>query len=322
VVVTEPEVTRRPYSDHDLPRLQETVAGWIAEAGRCGYDHIGELPHRIYENLRGHRPVGELVHLWEDRSGIVGLAINLRFGAAFDVFTAPALRGTPTEAQMLRAAYETTAAHLTGDGYVLTDAFDCDTLRIGLLGELGFIRFRTWDDSRERDLSEPLGDAPLPAGFVVRPARMDDAGQLALARNQSFDDDWTGELYRTAVMEKPGYRPEQEIVVEAPDGRIAAFAVYWVDVRNGIGHFEPVGTHREFQRRGLARAAMRYAMRRMRTAGMTTVTINHDAENLPAARLYEALGFRRRYRTYGFRRPIPAPIPEATSTMVCSNNVR
>src|SRR5215831_12803654 len=40
----------RPYSDTDMPRLQDTVAGWIAEAGSCGYDHIGELPHRIYED--------------------------------------------------------------------------------------------------------------------------------------------------------------------------------------------------------------------------------------------------------------------------------
>ncbi|MGW4466109.1 GNAT family N-acetyltransferase [Micromonospora sp. NPDC004704] len=302
---------KRPYADHDLPRLQETFADWIAAAGRCGYDHIGELPHRIYENLRGQRPVGDLVHLWEDRDTIVGLAINLRFGSAFDVFTAPPLRGTPAELRMLRDAYETTAGLLTGgsgDGYVLTDVFDCDTTRIGLLNELGFVRFRTWDDSRERDLSDPVGDSPVPTGFVVRSARMADAEQLAAARKHSFDDNWTGELYRTAVMEKPGYQPEREIVVEAPDGRIAAFAVYWVDVRNGTGHFEPVGTHPEFQRRGLARAVMLHAMRLMRAAGMTTVTINHDTENEPAARLYESLGFHRRHQTYGYHRP-PPPHP-------------
>ncbi|MFC7722501.1 hypothetical protein [Nonomuraea recticatena] len=88
-------LTMRPYSDADLPVLQDTFARWIAEAGRCGYDHVGELPHRIYENLRGRRPVGSLVHLWEDASRIVGLAVNLRFGSAFDVFAAPSLRGSP-----------------------------------------------------------------------------------------------------------------------------------------------------------------------------------------------------------------------------------
>jgi mycothiol synthase len=105
-------------------------------------------------------------------------------------------------------------------------------------------------------------------------------------------------------MEKPGYEPERELVVEAPDGRIAAFTIYWLDGRNRSGHFEPVGTHAYFRRLGLARAAMLEAMRRMAAAGMRTVTITHDAENRPARRLYESLGFRKRYETYGFRKPI------------------
>ncbi|MEQ4303802.1 GNAT family N-acetyltransferase [Plantactinospora sp. B6F1] len=295
----------RPYSDADLPRLSQTFAAWIAEAGRCGYDHVGEVPHRIYENLRG-RPVGELVQLWEYGDEIVGLAINLRFGAAFDVFTAPALRGTAAEVEMLRTAAETTGRAMAVDEpYVLTDVFDCDTTRIRLLSELGFTRFRTWDDVTVRELAGPV-DAPVaPEGFLVRTARPADADQLARARNSAFDADWTAELYRSAVMTGPGYSPDREVVAEAPDGRIAAFAVYWLDGRNRVGHFEPVGTHRDFHRRGLARAVMLTAMRRMAAAGMATVTVNYNADNLPAQRLYAGLGFRREHQTYGFRRPRP-----------------
>jgi len=296
----------RPYTDSDLPRLTATVAGWIAEAGRCGYDHVGELPHRIYENLRGRHPVGDLVHLWETGGEIVGLAICLRFGAAFDVLTAPALRGTAAESAMLRHAYETTARYLAADErFVLTDVFDRDTTRIRLLTELGFTHFRTWDDVTERDLTGPLPEPVVPDGFTLRSARLSDADQLAEVRNHSFDTDWTGEEYRSAVMTKPGYHPDREIVVEAPDGRIAAFTVYWIDEHNRFGHFEPVGTHREFQRRGLARAVMLAAMHRMRALGLTTVSVNHNAENEPARRLYTSLGFRRRHVTYGFRRPRP-----------------
>lgn len=297
----------RAYTDADLPALQDTVAGWIAEAGRCGYDHIGELPHRIYENLRGRRPVGSLVHLWEDSSGIVGLAINLRFGAAFDVFTAPSLRGTSAELRMLRAAHESTAASMDpAEPYVLTDLFDCDTTRIDLLEQLGYEHFRTWDHVNDRDLGLPLPSPALPEGFRVRSARLADAEQLAVARNHSFEEDWTGELYRSAVMDQPGYDPAREIVAEAPDGRIAAFTVYWVDELNRVGHFEPVGTHRDFQRRGLGKAVMLEAMRRMRDLGLTTVTVNHNAENDGARALYASLGFVRRHETYGFRAPRPA----------------
>ncbi|GAA3759982.1 hypothetical protein GCM10022225_51890 [Plantactinospora mayteni] len=297
----------RRYSDGDLPRLAQTFASWIAEAGRCGYDHVGEVPHRIYENLRG-RPVGELVQLWESGDEIVGLAINLRFGAAFDVFTAPALRGTAAEVEMLRTAYQTTARAMTaGEPYVLTDVFDCDSTRIRLLTELGFARFRTWDDVTARVLAGPVDEPVTPEGFVLRTARLADADQLARARNSAFDADWTAELYRSAVMTRPGYDPEREIVAEAPDGRIAAFTVYWLDGRNRVGHFEPVGTHRDFHRRGLARAVMLTATHRMRAAGMTTVTVNYTADNLPAAALYASLGFRREHQTLGFRRPHPDP---------------
>jgi len=300
-IVPAADVTRRPYADADLPRLQETFAAWIAEAGRCGYDHVGELPHRIYENLRGHRAVGELVHLWESADDIVGLAINLRFGSAFDVFVAPSLRGSPAELEMIRSAAATTARLMDGT-YVLTDAFDCDATRIGLLTRLGFEHFRTWDYLNERALDGPVAEPRLPDGFIVRSARMTDADQLAAARNHSFHEDWTGDRYRSAVMAKPGYDPDREIVAESPDGRIAAFAVYWVDDRNKIGHFEPVGTHREFHRRGLASAVMSHAMARMKARGLATATVNHNAENLAALKLYESLGFEKQYETYGFRR--------------------
>lgn len=291
----------RPYRDADLPALQETVSVWIAEVGRCGYDHIGELPHRIYENLRGRRPVGELVQVWEDRDEIVGLGINWRFGEAFDVFAAPRLRGSAAEEWMLRVAAETTGA-LTTRPYVGTDVFDCDTARIDLLERLGFARFRVWDDVRERPLDEPPAVQPPAHGFTIRSATLADADGLAEARNTSFGEEWTGALYRDEVMAKPGYDPDREIVAVAPDGRIAAFTVYWVDGRNRTGHFEPVGTHAAFQRRGLARAVMLEAMARMAKAGMEMVTVNHNAENAPARRLYESLGFEKRYETYGYRR--------------------
>jgi mycothiol synthase len=299
----------RPYADEDLPRLLDTVAGWISEAGRCGYDHIGELPHRIYENLRGRRPVGDLVRLWEAGGAIAGVEINLRFGVAFDVFAAPALRGSEAERSMLLSAYQTTASLIDPQAgpFVLTDVFDCDAARIRLLAGLGFEQFRSRDHIRERDLRDLAGPPGPGDGYLLRSARLQDAGQLAAARNQSFDENWTGDLYRSAVMEKPGYDPSREIVAEAADGRIAAFAVYWVDERNKTGHFEPVGTHRDFQRQGLARAVMLAAMRQMHDLGVTLVTVSHLGENLAARRLYESIGFEKRYETLGFRRALPRP---------------
>jgi ribosomal protein S18 acetylase RimI-like enzyme len=91
-------------------------------------------------------------------------------------------------------------------------------------------------------------------------------------------------------------------VAETADGRIAAYAVFWLDELNGHGHLEPVGTVPEMRRRGLARAVISHALVRMRAAGMTSVTLTHIAENVAARRLYESLGFVQTDLTYGFRR--------------------
>ncbi|MEU5918867.1 GNAT family N-acetyltransferase [Streptomyces sp. NPDC047141] len=295
--------TPRSFVPSDMPLLQATVAEWIATAGRDAYDHVGELPHRVYDNLRGGPPVGDLVHVWEDGDGrIGGITICLRFGAAFDAFCAPELRGTDSERAMLTFAADTTARHMAADeAHVLTDLFATDITRARLLRELGFVHFRDWDDVNTRDLAD-LPPVVVPAGFTVRAATPGDADALAEARNASFGSDWTGASYRDGMMNRPGYDPAREIVAEAPDGRIGAYTVHWTDERNGIGHFEPVGTHEAFRRLGLARAVMAESMRRMAGLGLRRVTVNHDAENLPAARLYASLGFTVECRTHGYRR--------------------
>ena len=307
----DPLLSVRPYRDADLPVLQEAMAGWIATAGRCGYDHIGELPHRIYDNPGATYPVEDLVQVWQAGGRIAGVGIYLRFGAAFDVFVAPALRGGPAEEQIVETAARATARLMrpgTRTSHVLTDVFGCDAARIGVLERLGFQRHRVWDDITERELAGPVPAVVLPDGYTLRSARHDEADRLAEVRNRSFGTAWTGAALRERVLNRPGYDPEREIVIQAPDGRLAAFTQYWTDTLNRTGHFEPVGTHRDFQRRGLARAMLLEAMARMRAEGMTLVSVNHNATNTPARALYASLGFTRRCGTLGYRRTLPPPV--------------
>jgi mycothiol synthase len=299
-------VKSRPYIDDDLPCLQDALASWIQEAGGCGYYHMGNIPQWIYETLRGRHPVGDLVQVWEDGPNIVGIAINFLFDTAFHVFTSPSYRGTEAEVEMLQAAFETTLRFVKetkqDDTSVVTDVFSCDDTRRELLARLGFKEYRLWDHINERNLSEPIPEAQLPEGFIIRSATMADYEQLAMGRNDVFGADWTPELYRDEVMQKPGYQPEWEIVVVAPDRRIAAFTVIWLDEVNKVGLFEPVGTLRDFQRRGLARTMMLYALHKMKNLGMETATVEHTATNLAALGLYHGLGFRKKYETLGYRR--------------------
>lgn len=298
----------RPYTDNDLPHLQETLAHWVSDAGDCGYYHIGNLAHWIYAILRERRPIGELVQVWEDDAGIAGIAINFLFDTAFQLFVRPAYRGTGAERTMLQSAFETTQRLIRSTGQsntlVMTDVFSCDSIRIKALEQLGFTRYRLWDHITERSLSEPIPEVRLPEGFLIRCAADADYPQLASVRNDAFNNDWTAEQYRAMVMHKPGYQPEREIIVVAPDAQIAAFTVIHVDPVNKLGLFEPVGTRPAFQRRGLARAMMLYAMHEMKRQGMQAALVEHDATNTAALELYRSIGFQKKYETLGYTRSI------------------
>ena len=57
-------------------------------------------------------------------------------------------------------------------------------------------------------------------------------------------------------MRSPVYCHNLDIVAIAPDGQIGAFCIVWMDPVNKVGLFEPVGTHPDYQRKGLGKAVM------------------------------------------------------------------
>ncbi len=298
--------TSRPYTDDDLPLLQAALGGWIAAAGDCGYCHVGEIPERIYDGFTGTPPASERVQVWEDDTGIAAFALTLRFDNAFELYTRPACRGTATERIMLHEVIAATQRLMQRAGRtetdVIIDVWDCDATRKRQLAHLGFEQYRVWGHLAERSLADPIPDATLPDGFTLRAATMGDYAALAAVRNAAFGTHLQPEAFRDEVMCKPGYEPERELVVVAPDGRFAAFTKTWSDNRNKVGLFEPVGTHPDFQRRGLGRAMMFYALRDLQRQDMRTAMVGYDAENDPAEMLYRRVGFRHKHTTLGYRR--------------------
>ena len=130
-----------------------------------------------------------------------------------------------------------------------------------------------------------LSVARLPDGYEVRSIRARDIvdGRLPCLRIPPG-------MYRR-VTETPLYRGALHLVVEAPDSRIAAECIGWIDQKNRIGLFEPVRTADEFQRRGVGKAMMATGLRRMMAAGVTLAKVSHYLSNPAAGHLYRSLGF-------------------------------
>lgn len=151
-----------------------------------------------------------------------------------------------------------------------------------------------------RDLPPP---PELPDGFVVRSVRVDAEvpRRAGVHREVWHPSSLTDERYRALTRQWP-YRPEFDMVVEAPDGRFAAYCLGWYDEVNRVGEMEPVGTLAEFRRLGLARAASIAVLRAFRAAGGETALVySRGDDGYPIPRqVYAALGFTPHARTVAF----------------------
>ena len=162
-----------------------------------------------------------------------------------------------------------------------------------------------------RFLSGPLAGPQLPSGFTLRASRGDEAdarlravtSHAAFQSGMPFDKYW---LRTWRLMQSPVYVKEHEIFVEAPSGDIAAYCIIWTDEKTKLGHFEPVGTHPDFQRKGLGKCLLFEGLRRLKSEGMTAADVCTNYDNEAAIPLYKSVGFQidKRLLTYKKKRQI------------------
>jgi ribosomal protein S18 acetylase RimI-like enzyme len=148
-------------------------------------------------------------------------------------------------------------------------------------------------------------EAPrVPDGYRVRTVQEGDWSSRAEAHRSAFHPSRFRDEVYAFVRSTPAYRADLDCVVEAPDGSVAAYTLAWLDDRNGVGQFEPVGTHADHRRLGLARAVGLHALRRLREEGATSALVScrgDEAYPIPC-KLYESIGFRECARSIAFRR--------------------
>jgi ribosomal protein S18 acetylase RimI-like enzyme len=142
-----------------------------------------------------------------------------------------------------------------------------------------------------REVDEAPEPPPLPQGFRYRTVEPEDLAERVAIHRDAFAPSRVTESSYLKVMAEWPYRASLDCVVEAPDGRFAAFVLVWPDDENGCGLFEPVGTHSDFRRRGLGRAVCTFALRRLHEEGMRHAIVGCMTEG--ACALYESVGFRR-----------------------------
>ena len=294
---------RAYHDDADLARMRDLLLLGTAARIPASYMHPGELYWMTY-----YPPDGEAnrrdIRIWEfagDEEGaaLAAWAIYCVLEGTFDLFVHPNLHGTSAHAAMMadyvawaeRRAREAGLDHLS-PFWVMA----YDTVMDGLLKAHGFVPLAGPPGPLfARSLEGDLPPLELPEGYSVQGVQSVADGRLYAAVSRGAfrpDDDWDAYWGRYArFMASPVYDGECHLFVRAPDGRGAAVCSIWYDEANGVGLFEPVATHPEFQRRGLGKAVMAEGLRRLQARGMRRAILGTDPSNEPAKALYRAMGF-------------------------------
>lgn len=133
----------------------------------------------------------------------------------------------------------------------------------------------------------------IPDGYTVRSVRGPDEipARVEVHRAAFAPSKLTVEKYAILV-EQEHYAWDRDVVVEAPDGSLAALVMAWADPVGSIGELEPVGVHPDHQRRGLGRLVTTEALRRLQAAGLRDAIVFSLRSNAASEALYRSVGFR------------------------------
>ena len=289
-----------PYTPADLPKVLRFVGQCFLDREYSDY-HPGDICHAMSSRYRG-TDLDHYFWLYEEQGELLAFAeLSKAESANYTLITHPSYSSNNGNSTLHTECQNIMRDRMKDnplDKRVLsTNVNASDKKTIDCLSSLGYELKPANYVQTLRSLDIPIPSPVLPEGFQIRNALGEyEADLLVKVHKGSFGKDWLAEEY-LKVMQTPGFVIEHELVVVAPDGRFAAFLIYWLDPISKSGLFEPVGCHKDFQRRGLGKALMFEGMQRMVKAGMEKAVVVHESDNLASTKLYTSVGFKEHFRT-------------------------
>jgi mycothiol synthase len=285
-------VSQRPATGlDDLARAVSLMsAAWRADA-----PYVAATPAAIewWYALTHPDPIGDHLRLWFHGERVVAWSWHESPELETHVWTGdpsgdPDVFGAILDAALTEAAGSQLAAF----------AADGDVASLAALAARGFRpggrRLSQWHARAGAFRSGHVAPT-LPDGYRIRGLRGPDEFDARVALHRSaFPTSRLNLAKYERLLTVPHYRFEDDLVVEAPDGSLAAFALSWYDVDGRVGELEPVGTHPGHQRRGLSRAIVTTAVDRLFDHGARVVQVYSDQSDAAPEALYASVGFERR----------------------------
>ncbi len=278
--------------ERDVPRLQRFLARMRQRVGQAAYFQFGDLLWRIHYPINQFSPTTDLP-IWEDAdSHILGFGFFLHGHNNPEFYMEPALYGSRLGDEMI--AWAVDLARAQGKTAIETSCIARDERKAAFLSDHGFTCLGDPMLFQERRLAVPIPDITIPEGYTVAPLRIE-ASELSVTGNNPFP-----RAAYLAMRQAPGYRPDLDVKAFNGD-TVVAGCICWFDEVDGCGELEPVGTHPDHRRRGLAAACITQALRSLRMYGAAMAYVRPSKANPSAVALYEKVGFKTVDEDLGWR---------------------
>ncbi len=299
----------------DLDALIALTRAAGAMGSRRAYYEPGDV---VWQTLQWPPSVfnpAEHIFLWRDASDPDGAPVAFAWmdrpgEAIFQLH--PRLRESDQGAQLFDAmiAWGQEQARQAGGARMEIPALEDDSLYVDTLTRHGYARGEALELNFQQTLTDPIPAPTLPDGWSVRPVAgpSEFEKRVELHRAVWYPSRVTVEAYER-LRAAPLYRPDLDLVAVSAEGDFAAYCICWYDPVNHTGEFEPVGAHRDFRQRGLAKAVVQEGLRRLQALGATLVSVSPGANDVgekfvaaAAHRLYASAGFSVVNKWYAYQR--------------------
>lgn len=143
----------------------------------------------------------------------------------------------------------------------------------------------------------PVWERSLPPGYRLRAlGGRAEAGAYVALHRAVFQSTSMTVGWRERTLARAQYRPELDLVIEAPDGSLAGFCIGWFDPAGfgGLpsGQIEPLGVAAGQRGLGLGRGLLEACCARLADAGAEHIYVETDRQREAALGVYGAAGFR------------------------------
>jgi mycothiol synthase len=236
------------------------------------------------------------VLIWETSGGEIAAVVNPedRHNIYFQVH--PKHRSIELEEEMLDAA-EKHVVFRSADSkvHLRMHAHENDIVREKLFKVHGYSPTEDVETQHFRYLDRDIPEAFIPDGFTIR--SLGDEKELparSWASWRGFHPNEPPEKYEgwewyLNIQHCPLYRRDLDLVAVAPNGDIASFTTIWYDDFTLTAYCEPVATHPEYLRMGLARACLTEGMHRLKQLGCVLAFVS--SEEPKVHQVYHSIGF-------------------------------